>query len=371
MKIGLCRGLKVGVGVVAGFAGGPGFAATAPEFSGKIEWRLSAPMPDARAGYAAGAVGGRLIVVGGTYWLGQPGAWTQKIFCATTDAFDPGAGTWERLPDAPVDLAYAAGAVVDDRLYVLGGVQAGQPSRRVLVLEKKSGVFRWRDGPPLPEARVFAEAAVVQGRIYVAGGSSEFETMDGTGLCCTSNTATTTLWSWDPGDPAAAWKQHASFPGHRRWTPRVVSNGRYLYQFGGRFLTGKDQPVRYFNEVWRYDIQADEWTMIAAMPEEIQLARAVSVGGMIVLVGRDKRSMVFDPASGAFAGVQGLPEDALVDFFAWIPPYLAGSGGETRLERPRRRADWTFLGKFTPGQMIVGGQPDHPARPDRDGGALE
>lgn len=319
-------------------------------------------MPEARAGYAAGAVGGRLIVAGGTFWRGEPGAWTKKVFCATTHAFDAKSGTWERLPDAPVDLAYGAGASVEESLYVMGGVQAGQPSRRVLVLESNSGIVRWRDGPPMPEARVFPEAAVVGGRIFIVGGAREFETMDNTGLCCASNTATTTVWSWDPRDSVAAWKVHASFPGHRRWSHRLAVVGRYLYQFGGRFLTRKDQPVQYFNEVWRYDTQSDEWVRVADMPPEIQLARAVSLNGVIALIGRDKHSMVFDPIGGGFASIPGLPEDALVDYFAWMPPFLVGAGGETRLERPRRRADWTFLGRLTLGQPVPGDKPDAPAR---------
>jgi N-acetylneuraminic acid mutarotase len=292
-----------------------------------MEWRLSAPMPEARAGYAAGVVEGQLLVAGGTYWLGDPGAWMGKVFCATTQAFDPVSETWTRLPDAPVKFGYAAGAATEDRLYVLGGVQDGRPSGRVLVLEKHARVFHWREGPPLPEARVFAEAAVVQGKIFVVGGSREFETMDDTGLCCASLTATTTVWSLDPGDPAATWERHAPFPGHRRWSHRLAAVGRYLYQFGGRFLARKDQPVQYFNEVWRYDTRSDEWAKVAEMPVEIQLARAVQVDGVIALVGRDKCSIVFDPSSGSFASIPGLPEDALVDYFAWIPPFLVGAGG--------------------------------------------
>lgn len=311
----------------------------------KVEWQLSTPLPDARAGYAAGVVGDRLVLAGGTYWKGSAGNWIEKIFCSTTHAFDPHTETWTRLPDAPVSLAYAPGAVAGGRFFVIGGLQDGRVSRRILILEKDGSGFRWSDGPPLPEPRVFAEAAVAQGMIFVVGGSVEFETMGDKRLCCASHTATTTVWSLDSTELGAGWKEHAAFPGHRRWTPRLLADGRYLYQFGGRFITAPDQPVRYFDEVWRYDIGSDTWMRIAELPVDIRLSRPVFAAGRIFLVGQGRRTMVFEPDTGRFSDAEGLPMDALVDYFAWMPPFIVGAGGETREERPRRRADWTFLGR--------------------------
>lgn len=352
MRAGAYAGLKIGLGAIACVVGLSWSTAGRAAVREDVEWRLSTPLPEARAGYAAGVVGGRLILAGGTYWLGSPGAWTEKVFCATTHAFDPGTEIWTCLPDAPVAFGYAAGVALEDRLYVLGGVQAGRSSRQVFVLENQSGAFHWREGPALPEARVFAEAAVAQGKIFVVGGSREFETLDDTGLCCGTNTATTTVWSWDPANPSSPWKERTPFPGDRRGGHRLVSDGRYLYQFGGRFLTGKGQPLHYFNDVWRYDVQSDQWTKLAEMPVGVQLARAVFADGKILLIGRDRRAMKFDPVTDGFTNLTGLPEDALVDSFFWLPPFIVGAGGETKLDRPRRRANWTFLGRWSPTTVL-------------------
>lgn len=337
----LRAGLLIGWFSVAGCS----FASEA--ISAEVEWRLSTPLPDSRAGYAAGKLDGRLVLIGGCYWLGRPGAWTEKVYCSTVDAFDPATEKWERLSDAPAKLGYAASADIGNRLYVIGGLQDDRVSRRVLWLEKGRDGFSWHEGPPLPEARVFAEAVAAQGKIFVVGGTAEFEAMGETQLCCASTTATTTVWSWDPADPGATWKKRAPFPGHARWSHRLVAVGHYLYQFGGRFVTAPDVPVSYFNEVWRYDTRTDEWTRIAEMPVEIQLARALLADDVIRLVGRDRKAMSFDPVAARFTETQGLPEDALVDYFAWLPPFIVGAGGETRVERPRRRADWTFIGRIT------------------------
>lgn len=124
-----------------------------------------------------------------------------------------------------------------------------------------------------------------------------------------------------------------------------MADGQRFYQFGGRFVTVPDQPVRYFNEVWRYDTATEVWAEIADLPSDIQLARPVRAESAILLIGRGMRSMGFDPVVGVFSDSEGLPEDALVDHFAWLPPFIVGAGGETRQERPRRRANWTFIGR--------------------------
>src|SRR5437660_134592 len=54
-----------------------------------VVWTQSTAFPEARAGYAAGAIGGKLIIAGGTYWEGTKGHWTKKIFSPSTHAFDP------------------------------------------------------------------------------------------------------------------------------------------------------------------------------------------------------------------------------------------------------------------------------------------
>ena len=71
----------------------------------EITWRESTPMPEPRSGYAAGALDGRLVLAGGTYWEGTKGNWTKKIFTPATHAFDPVSQQWQKLPDAPVPFA--------------------------------------------------------------------------------------------------------------------------------------------------------------------------------------------------------------------------------------------------------------------------
>ena len=111
--------------------------------SQRIEWSRSTPFPEERAGCAVGAIHGRLILAGGTYWEGTKGHWTKKVFSASTHAFDPINQKWEKLPDLPVPLGYAASTVIDDRLFVMGGYTGHEVNRKIFTLEQRPTGYTW------------------------------------------------------------------------------------------------------------------------------------------------------------------------------------------------------------------------------------
>lgn len=114
-----------------------------------LQWTKSTPLPEPRAGYAAGVLDGKFVVAGGNYWEGQKGNWTRKIFSASTHAFDPKSQSWEKLPDAPIPFGYAASAVVGNKLYVLGGRNGKEVNRKTLVLEKSGTCLKTESLRPL------------------------------------------------------------------------------------------------------------------------------------------------------------------------------------------------------------------------------
>lgn len=317
-------------------------AAPLPAFT--IQWRQSTPMPEPTDGYAGGVLDGRLVLSGGTYWEGSPAEWTKKIYSRTTLAFDPRTETWERLPDAPVSLAYAASAVVGDELFVLGGMQDGHASREIYVLKKTADRYVWRHFGQLPEPRVFASAVVVDAAIYVIGGNREFEPFDAKGTCCTSLTARNTVWRLRLAGSAARWEELPGYPGDLRWLHKAATDGRAIYLFGGVFSKSEDVPVRKINEVLRFD-PSTGWSKVADLPESLQLAAPASLVGRIVLVSGSADVRLFDPATARFLPLASLPAKATVNQFAWIPPFLVGAGGERDPEGPRRRSEWTFVGR--------------------------
>lgn len=323
-----------------------------------IAWRQSTPTPEPRAGYAAGVIEGKLLLIGGTYWEGTKGNWTKKVFSASTHAFDPVSQTWERLPYAPATFGYPAYTHLGDAIYVMGGLQNGKPSRDVHVLRKNGTKYVWQRHGQLPETRMFASAVAAGRFIYLLGGTREFEPFDSKGTCCTSRSATNTLWVLDTTDPSKAWKPLKNFPGALRWGHQAVTDGAAIYLFGGSYQAAQKDPVKKFNEVLRYDLAAGRWSRLGDMPEAAQQAAPVLARGKIILVAPAKKVMLFDPKSVKFSPLDPLPQDAFVDRFEWIDPLIVGASGENSIEAPRRRSEWTFLGRVS---ELLPALPDGPA----------
>lgn len=91
-------------------------------------WDTSkAPMPTPRVGVAVGVIGGKLHVVGGHRFEVDPilGEITNE-YVATHEVYDPVADTWQTLPLMPTARGSMAGAgVIDSKLYVAGGLSLG------------------------------------------------------------------------------------------------------------------------------------------------------------------------------------------------------------------------------------------------------
>ncbi len=311
-----------------------------------VTWRESTPAPEPRAGYAAGAIGGKLILVGGTYWEGEKGKWTKKVFAAATDAFDPNKQTWEKLADCPVTLGYPAYTQVGETLYVLGGLQNGEPSSAVRTLRKSGASYEWRTEGALPEPRLFASAVTIGRTIYLMGGARQFEPFDAIGTCCTTNTVTATVWAFDTANPTKGWKTLAPMPGGLRWQLKAVTDGADIFVFGGSFQANQGDPVKKLNDVLRYNVAKDRWSTAGEMPEAMQSSAVVFARGQVFLLGSKNQVMTFEPKTAKFAPAEPLPRDVYVDYFAWIDPFLVGATGETAVESPRRRSPWTFVGRL-------------------------
>jgi hypothetical protein len=80
-----------------------------------LQWRSGPTLREARAGFAAAASGGRLLVAGGEVLSGE-----QRTL-ASVELYTAGAPGWESGPPLPQALHGVPAAVVDGRFYVFGG----------------------------------------------------------------------------------------------------------------------------------------------------------------------------------------------------------------------------------------------------------
>jgi N-acetylneuraminic acid mutarotase len=80
-------------------------------------WRRLAPLPGARGGTGAAALGGRIVSVGGE----EPAGTIRTVY-----SYDVRTGRWSRLPDLPTPRHGLGVVAVNDRIWVLaGGPQPG------------------------------------------------------------------------------------------------------------------------------------------------------------------------------------------------------------------------------------------------------
>jgi Kelch motif len=134
-------------------------AATATGASSPAQWRRGAPVPIPRTEVSAAAVAGRAIVVGGFVAGGANSG--------RADAYDPRTNRWRRLMDLPSPVDHAAAGAWRGRMLVAGGYGPDRaPTKNVWMLAQG----RWQPLPPMPQARAAAAGAVVGNTLYVVGG---------------------------------------------------------------------------------------------------------------------------------------------------------------------------------------------------------
>ncbi len=143
-----------------------GYTGTAPldtivAWSGSGTARVVARLPHPIRYAAVAALGGRLIVAGGTSGVDA----TRAVY-----AFDPARGSVHQIGLLPHPLTHGVAAALGDRVYVIGGRGAyeGTQTKAILAIDPVSG--RVRSAGRLPVALSDVGAATIDGAVMVAGG---------------------------------------------------------------------------------------------------------------------------------------------------------------------------------------------------------
>jgi N-acetylneuraminic acid mutarotase len=286
--------------------------ALVPRTSGTWTAKQSLPLQLLDAGGAA--VGGKLYLVGGktasgprrTMYVYDPStnSWTEGpslpteypavenpavtaysgklyVFGGSTDAFagavssaavfDPASSSWTMLPSMPTARGGVAGQVLGDRIYVMGGMNAGGASiATVEVFDPAASA--WTSSPAMITRRDNPGTAVLDGKLYVFGGRTR--EADGT-------TLNGTLSSVEMFDPAfGSWVSKAPMPTGRRTMVVGTLGGRAQVMGGERTIDGGTFPQ---NE--EYDPVTNSWRPLSAMPTPRHGAVAGTIGGVVYVVG--------------------------------------------------------------------------------------
>ncbi|MGW4465467.1 S8 family serine peptidase [Micromonospora sp. NPDC004704] len=274
-------------GVAYGPAGNSAAAAPAIDPA----WTRVANTPAAVFDNAAAVIDGKIYSVGGGSGSGNE---------RKTWVLDPGTNAWSTLPDMPSARSKASAAAVGGKLYVLGGWSAsGTPVASVDVFDPAAGTWSTLAGVTNPAARSAAGTAVLDGKIYLVGGCA-----DGT---CTS-TKNTVIF-----DPASnTFSAGADYPFVIGWMSCGGIGGK-VYCGGG--TAGSATTT----DAFEYDPAANAWSALPDLPIDLWGSQYAAAGGLLVIAGGvtansatiTNRTVAYDPATGAW---QNLPNAAFTRY---------------------------------------------------------
>jgi hypothetical protein len=130
-------------------------------WSGSGTGRVVGHLPHPVRYAAVAAIGGRLIIAGGT----SGDVATREVY-----SFDPVDGQVHQIGLLPHELTHAAGAALGDRVYVIGGRGPDQGTQTNVILSVNPVTGRVRPAGHLPVALSDVGAATIGGMVMVAGG---------------------------------------------------------------------------------------------------------------------------------------------------------------------------------------------------------
>ncbi len=138
-------------------------------------WETKTPMPTPRTGLQASVANGKIYLIGGYI----PAFYTTQNFTATpiNEAYDPATDSWSMKAPIPVAVEGYASAVVDNKIYVIGGVSYPEYNFNQIY---DPTTDTWSQGTPSPKNTAFGPAGATTGinaakRIYVLSQDYNFD----------------------------------------------------------------------------------------------------------------------------------------------------------------------------------------------------
>lgn len=182
-------------------------------------------MPTKRGSAVAVVVAGKIYVIGGV--IPEPGSGEIAITPAsrarsvgTNEVYDPKTNTWAGRSPMPTPRSHAAAGAVNGKIYVIGGrINSAfiTVSRDLDIVEEYDPVKNiW--GPaktPMPTARSGGGWATYKGKIYVAGGEIQTRQLRGAFRALEAYDPATNTWQILPSMPVPRHGVAAAFIGNR------------------------------------------------------------------------------------------------------------------------------------------------------------
>jgi len=228
-----------------------------------FEWNQLASLPDNTgfAGSFAGVANEVLLVAGGSNfpdggapWKGTPKKWYDKIF-----VLEHTKGAWKEAGRLPVPLGYGVSISTDNGLVIVGGSNEQGHVAHVWRLQYKEGKIETDTLPSLPFTLANTCGALLDNKIYIAGG------------LITPNSPSTSqaFLVLDLSVPGSPWKALPAWPGPSRMLAVAgAAKGRFYLFSGAELVNGQR---RYLQDAYVYTPDSG-WTAMASLPHAVVAA---------------------------------------------------------------------------------------------------
>ncbi|MED2941884.1 DUF1668 domain-containing protein [Bacillus swezeyi] len=260
-------------------------SASAEENSGK-NWVSKADLPEARSAAATAVVDGKIYVIGG---FGS-----KSVATNTTFVYDPKTNEWTQKADIPTQRAGAAVAVVDEKIYVIGGTTTNgarkDNSQKVEIYDPKKDT--WETGPdvPIKSYDYLVSAAVVDDTIHLF--------IEKTGIQLGHFAYNENTKQWEKKNDKINYYKGAA----------VASVDGKIYIMGGGKIDN------FHNLIYEYDSKSDSWNKKGKLKfRTTNIFAAAVVGKKIYLGGGAStlwdvtaRVQVYDPATDTVDEIPSL-----------------------------------------------------------------
>lgn len=241
-------------------------------------WTELSPLPEARHHIAVSIVEDKLYGIGG--FVGGFPNWEAQ---STVFVYDFNTEEWAQSTPLPEPRGEHTAVVIDGKIYVVGGRFKRTPdsanfndhfdTSSMLVFDPTTE--EWSPAPDIPTARNSHAAAVIDGKIYVVGGRQFTEQENGE----YANVNGASLEVYDP--EAESWSTLAPLPQAAGGISAAVVEGK-LYAFGGERWVPEQSVIA---EAWVYDPALDQWTSVPDMPTPRHGIAAGAIGNQIYVIG--------------------------------------------------------------------------------------
>ena len=254
-------------------------------------WTLKAEMPTARWVHSASVVDEIIYVIGGV--TSEPGS--EMIL--PVEAYNPATDSWSQKASIPTGRGALSSSVVNGKIYAIGGTAGATFASLSAVEEYDPATDTWRKRAPMPTPRGAVATAAVGGKVYAIGGA----------LTPTNLVGLATVEEYDPATDT--WTRKADMPTPRFALSASVVDGR-IYAIGGSTLAPGGAVV----EV--YDPATDTWTRRAPMPTGRRNLSTCMLAGRIYAIGGWEKSNLYayatieryDPITNTWTTEAHMPE---------------------------------------------------------------